>query len=332
VNATDENGNLPASVKPIYWDIRFSNFCNFRCRICGPWSSSKWYHDAAELGMLSRDARLTTCANNTEVLFEQLGDLAMVAEEISFAGGEPLIMEEHYRILDMLIAKGLTNVRLRYNTNLSMLNFRGASVLDYWKQFPNVWVAASLDGSGLQGEYQRKEQNWEQTISNMIAIKKECPEVYLVIAPTISVFNVFQIAGLHRQLVEKNLIDVKDFFINMLEQPEYYSIQMLPCNLKEKVGVLIKEHIEWISNQPSRSNNTPKTEGKKIETLVSFVNIKSTIQNFETLISFMNAKNTSQLIPQFRDITVKLDALRQENFSETFPELKSLMEDCPLTM
>src|SRR5579864_1540050 len=43
VNSTDENGNLPPEIKPVYWDIRFSNFCNFRCRICGLWSSSKWY-------------------------------------------------------------------------------------------------------------------------------------------------------------------------------------------------------------------------------------------------------------------------------------------------
>jgi len=34
--------------KPIYWDIRFSNICNMRCRMCGHVSSSKWLNDAKE--------------------------------------------------------------------------------------------------------------------------------------------------------------------------------------------------------------------------------------------------------------------------------------------
>ena len=42
----------------------------------------------------------------------------MDVEEIYFAGGEPLVMQEHYTILEKLIEAGRTDVRLRYNTYL----------------------------------------------------------------------------------------------------------------------------------------------------------------------------------------------------------------------
>ncbi|GAB5538263.1 MAG: hypothetical protein Salg2KO_03660 [Salibacteraceae bacterium] len=52
VHETKDDGTV-INAKPIYWDIRISNLCNFKCRICGHHSSSKWYEDAKALGETS---------------------------------------------------------------------------------------------------------------------------------------------------------------------------------------------------------------------------------------------------------------------------------------
>jgi len=39
---------------PVYFDIRFSNVCNLKCRICNFSSSSSWYNDDLALGISSR--------------------------------------------------------------------------------------------------------------------------------------------------------------------------------------------------------------------------------------------------------------------------------------
>ena len=56
-----------------------------------------------------------------------------------------MITDKHYDILDHLIAENKTNALLQYNTNLSNLNYKKKSIIDYWKQFKLVQVRASLD-------------------------------------------------------------------------------------------------------------------------------------------------------------------------------------------
>ena len=45
---TNNNGTVD-SVDLSYWDFRFSNLCNYKCRTCSPESSSSWVSDAKEI-------------------------------------------------------------------------------------------------------------------------------------------------------------------------------------------------------------------------------------------------------------------------------------------
>ena len=116
---------LEVKEPPVYFDIRFSNVCNLRCRICGPWSSSSWYNDAVELGMTNRNcAAITQSFTDTNKFFKELEQILDSLEELYFAGGEPLVIEEHYKVLELLIAKKKTNVRLTYNSNFSSFKYK----------------------------------------------------------------------------------------------------------------------------------------------------------------------------------------------------------------
>ena len=90
--------------------------------MCGVYSSSKWHQEAMELhgDTTGADTKgvLEFNSNGKEDVFKQVDRFINDVEEIYFAGGEPLVMEEHYLILEKLIAAGRTDVRLRYNTNL----------------------------------------------------------------------------------------------------------------------------------------------------------------------------------------------------------------------
>lgn len=48
-NKTDETGYT--TIKPVSWDYRFSNLCNFKCRMCGSMLSSSW--EAEEKNMIT---------------------------------------------------------------------------------------------------------------------------------------------------------------------------------------------------------------------------------------------------------------------------------------
>ena len=48
VETTDPDG-YSHDFRLNYWDFRFSNVCNLKCRMCGPELSSAWYQDQIEM-------------------------------------------------------------------------------------------------------------------------------------------------------------------------------------------------------------------------------------------------------------------------------------------
>jgi radical SAM protein with 4Fe4S-binding SPASM domain len=131
---TNEDGSLDR-FEMTYWDIRFSNLCNLKCRSCGHIFSSQWYQDQAKLagGDWKQQNSVLNYAGRTELdMWEQLEPHLDYVEQIYFAGGEPLLMEEHYRILEELVQRKLFHVRLIYNTNFTHTELKGKSVFEYW--------------------------------------------------------------------------------------------------------------------------------------------------------------------------------------------------------
>ena len=110
-----------------YWDIRFSNLCNLSCRSCGHIFSSSWYQDQARLASgdwAEKNIALNYAGRTSTDMWEQLVPHLDYVEQIYFAGGEPLMMAEHYNILDKLERRGRFDVRLIYNTNFTHVKLK----------------------------------------------------------------------------------------------------------------------------------------------------------------------------------------------------------------
>ena len=84
-----------------------------------------------------------------------------------FAGGEPLIQDKHYEILQYCIDNNLAkDIDLVYNTNFSKLKYKKWNVLELWKHFKRVACGTSLDDFKERGEYQRTNIKWDDVIAN----------------------------------------------------------------------------------------------------------------------------------------------------------------------
>jgi radical SAM protein with 4Fe4S-binding SPASM domain len=290
-----------------YWDIRFSNLCNLKCRSCGHIFSSQWYQDQAKLAGGNWKDRNTVLnyAGRTETdMWSQLEPHLDYVEQIYFAGGEPLLMEEHYRILDELVRRKRFDVRLIYNTNFTHTDLKGKSVFEYWQQFESVAVGASLDASGDRGEYIRKGTNWavvEQNRKDMLAI---CPDVDFYISPTLSIMNAWHLPDFHRDWVKQGLIRAQDLNVNILQDPAYYRIDIAPIKYKQRLRIKFEEHIEWL-----------KTQGDSLGRAT---------QGFESAVSFMMTTDNTHLIDTFWRKTHELDDIRKENILDVIPELEAL--------
>jgi len=289
-----------------YWDIRFSNLCNLSCRSCGHIFSSSWYQDQAKLagGNWKAQNKVLNYAGRTETdMWTQLEPHLDYVEQVYFAGGEPLLMEEHYRILDELVKRKRFDVRLIYNTNFTHTDLKGRSVFEYWKQFKSVAVGASLDDMGLRGEYIRKGTNWgvvKQNRRDMLAI---CPDVDFYISPTLSIMNAHHLPDFHRDWVAKGLIRAGDLNVNILQDPLHYRIDIATAEYKAVLTAKWRSHIEWLRPLDPLGRAT---------------------QGFESAIAFMNATDNTPLIDTFWRKTYELDSIRKENILDVIPELKAL--------
>jgi organic radical activating enzyme len=306
VERTLEDGTHP-EFKIRYWDVRFSNLCNFSCRTCGPIFSSNWYNDHVRLydrkpDVLGRDMlRVEYTTGNEDDMIAQMLPHIPYLEQVYFAGGEPLIMKEHYFMLEKLIEAGKTDIRIQYNTNFSELAFKDKHVFEYWKHFKNVSVGASLDASGPRAELMRKGTNWKQTVENRQRMIAEVPHVDFYISATVSAMNVLHVLDFHKEWVDLGLIDAKDLNINICQGPEWYRVDILPKKFKEKVLIpAYAQHIAWLEPQDKLQRAT---------------------NGFKSIVNFIQAQDQSNLYPKFISETNKLDKLRGESTWKTFPEI-----------
>jgi hypothetical protein len=237
-------------------------------------------------------------------MWEQLEPHLDYVEQVYFAGGEPLLMTEHYRILEELLRRGRTDVRLIYNTNFTHTDLKGRSVFEYWKQFDSVAVGASLDASGARGEYIRKGTVWSTVEENRRLMLATCPEVDFYISPTLSIMNALHLPDFHREWVAAGLIKPQDLNVNILQDPPFYRIDIAPAEYKAVLTQKYYQHLDWL-----KSVGDP---------------LGRATQGFESAITFLNATDNTQLLDSFWRKTHELDDIRTESWSRALPELKAL--------
>ena len=282
---------------PIFIDFRFSNLCNFRCRSCGPGQSTSWITESKKLFNKLNAKKIDNWTDNDN-LWDALEFIYPTLDTIYFAGGEPLILDGHYKMLEFLIAKGKTDITINYNTNLSMLKYKQYDLESLWSNFKKVNLWVSCDGYGTTAEYIRKELNWEEFNANIDIVKDKVS----TISSVISLLSIYSMPDLLLWSMSKNIA----IFGTTLIGPRYLSCQILPDTEKDKIIAYYKTFIEA---------NKDKLSKQQIYNIFDWLRfLKGTIDNRE------------QLEREFKRITIILDNSRGESFSKTVPQLAEWYE------
>jgi len=314
IASTADDGTIP-ELQLKYWDFRFSNYCNLACTTCSPLFSTQWSKDFKKLHPGADKYSETRLIDLKEAnkFWDDIEYNLDAMSEIHFAGGEPLIMPEHWRILDLLVERGKFNVNLRYSTNGTTLGTKKQNVLEYWKKFKYVHLSLSIDGAGDAFEHIRYKGKWASTLENLKKIRYS-GAVDFWYHPTVSVLNIFRITELHEELHKKDLIPLESvhperrfcmenywvdrFHINPLFTPDYYAITVMPEILKEQAAEKLTKY------------------GKKLEadTGIPF-------HGWQGIIDFMYQADNSHLWQQFKLKSKKIDYVRNTNVFKISPEL-----------
>ena len=292
---TDHDGTCK-EFKLRYWDFRFSNLCNYKCRSCGPLYSSAWIPDAKKLGY---NKYVEEKVISNDITNEFIDKHIMDVERIYFAGGEPMLMDQHWYILRKLSELKRREVKLMYNTNLSTLYRKKESALEYWKNFKYVQISPSIDEIDERAELIRSGTVWK-TVENNLNILSKQDNIHLAPNITVSSLNVFRLPQIIQRLFD---FGIRDFNLNKVWSPSHYHVSVLPDEIRKQTIKNIRDFC-----LKHKSNN----------------NIDLTSRFNQVIHELKKPQNVSEIV-NFRSFTTRLDIIRNENTYETIPELKVML-------
>jgi len=303
-----------------YLDIRFNNLCNFKCRTCNPFFSSQLAVEVLKNTELQKYANVLNKSlfQNKDIMLEVEKHYPHV-NHIYFAGGEPMMQEEHWEILKYFVETGTAkDVSLVYSTNMSKLSYKNQSIFDYWKHFKNVHVQMSIDAEGKRAEYWRDGTVWEDVFNNIKLIKDN--NIRYSIHSVIAWVNIYSYIDLVKLLLKEHITVGHNLTIWCLEdnsiihpitnkttKTEAFSLQALPDFKKEEISIAIDDFINYLNEN-------------KID-----AGIDNIINNMENIKSFMMAKTTEHTPELFKKNNT-LDKIRGKAFLDYFPEHMNMKE------
>lgn len=180
------------SSAPFYMDLKLSNVCNLKCRMCSPQASSliqkeeekhnpyfkgdSYWHQSKFLG-----------THNEETFLKWLPNI----ERITFTGGEPFMGKENKEVLKLMIDKGdAKRIDLHFNTNGM---FMGDDIISMLQEYRDVSLAFSVDDIGKRLNYHRSGANWEVIRKNILKAKEFLPDAWIAIFSTVNNYNIWYI-------------------------------------------------------------------------------------------------------------------------------------------
>jgi MoaA/NifB/PqqE/SkfB family radical SAM enzyme len=300
-------------------ELKLNNLCNLKCRMCHPMDSTSWddwsevkefykkesniMYAIVEEHNLENKPHLDKFQDNPE-WWASLEKLLPHFRRVEFAGGEPLMDPQHYRILDMLTPYG-HQIEIKYATNLSMLGKSNRTVWEYWPKFKSVAVNVSIDGIGNVYDYVRGNASWAELINNIKQIQT-IPNISRIVgAVTVQVSNVLILD----KMIKYFLNDLGIVFhTHRVEYPKVLSAQVLPGKLR----ALAIQRLQDVSYQVKDFKLV-----KEYPQLLEY-----TLGQIQDNINYLQAKDQSDKWKDCVEFNRRLDATRDQNFLDVTPEFK----------
>ena len=317
VSTMSKEGQLPTDIP--YFDLRLGNMCNLKCIMCSPHDSSSWIKDwklqyPKYTDDLKQDQGWDPSFDYTWYkkgsFLDSMKNQAKYIKELYFAGGEPLMIPEHYAILEFMVAENYAkDCVVRYNSNGTEISDR---LLELWTHFKEVKFNFSIDAVGEKNDYIRYPSNWESLVANMHKLDNTSDNVTVNMACAVQLLNVGSLVELAQWKLDQNFKKINRapygaglIGLHLVYFPSYLNIRTLPKDVKQSVAESISTFVNTYNTQEFESNPYGK-------------------ERWLGIVDYMNSEDWSHKLSaaiQYLDIC---DNTRNLNFRNTFEELRNI--------
>jgi organic radical activating enzyme len=276
--------------RPTLIDVRWNTTCNLSCNYCAPSCSSGW---AALKGVPVK--------SGTRPYYEQVCDYLEQHKdnirEVALVGGEPLLLPENVRLLDVIPKD--CSLALITNGSVDLTNNK---IFRKLTERRRVGWSISFDNTGEQFEYVRYGGSWDlllsniKQIQNLIATQGHWGGIHAVY----NLYNATQLVEFTRFARENNL----DMHWQSLYQPDCLD----PQRLGPEIRALALAEIDSLLS----TSLLQKTERPFFE---------SVRQNFNQSQDDLR----EDLDQHIKDIENKYHPDQQGKFAQLWPEISKLL-------
>lgn len=244
-DGVEVNSDYTVNNKPLWVELKVSNFCNLKCIMCSTHSSYKRVQDLDIITKYQRDGHETRLLRPT-VLFNSLNEwpeLWDTVQVLQFTGGEPIINEEHYQLLAGIPDELKAKIKLRYATNISHIKFKQYDLIEIWSKFKHTNIKVSMDGIGDVYNYIRQDGDWDTVYNNMLTLST-VPNIDLAAGITVQAHNIFQMPEFYN-FWKQSPIDLKFITANMLQTPKYLSASLWHGEYRDAIMEKLGNANDW---------------------------------------------------------------------------------------
>lgn len=341
---------------PKYVEVSFSNKCNFKCSYCGPSFSSQWVQEIQKHGAypttdqfnnldwLKSTNRMpykhTEHNPYVDAFWEWWPDLYRDLDTFRITGGEPLLGQDTWRVLDYIIDEEDPNreLNLSINTNLGIPDklvdrfIEKINRLEDGNKVKSFVVYTSVEGWGEQAEYGRNGLVFSRFWDNMNKILTKCPTVTIGIMST---YNALSVPSYDKLI--KGVYDLKKEYAStdrawttpvsldasFLRHPFHQTVQVLPQSFADTV----KSH-----GQLAESLQEIVHDGEHNKSGVTFGYTMMEIPKLHRIHDWMVSHQEADVLRRNQHNFYKFfnahDERRGTNFVKTFPELEEFYNYC----
>ena len=343
VSETNEDGSIPPKIR--YIDLRLGSKCQLACVMCSPHDSTGWIKEWNEMYPQMKNEKLKNTSGwhnkgrndgasynwhkNNPRFWSDLMDQIPHMYQLYFAGGESLIIDEHYELLEECIKRGhAKNMELRYNSNA--VEWRD-DLFDLWAEFKRVRFHYSIDAFGEQNDYIRYPSKWDHQVEQMWKLDATSSNVELTSATTIMALNVAYIPEFVKWKTQAGFkkwnkwpLGAGGINMHFAYWPPQLNLKVLPQNVKDRITEKYeKEFYPWIEENWDQFTGV-KEAGIDKET---FLNANYGLKRFKGIINFMNAEDWSARLPETKEYLNLVNKQRrwENKFLEVFPIFKDII-------
>ena len=286
IRVTNADGSIN-SVDYEFIELRLGNICNVACRTCNPFSTSRWVKDWNEVNPENPQTIDQNMFNwpTDQNFWDKLIQHCDSLRIVYINGGEPLLIDKHMSFLQDLIDRDVAK-------NITLVYSTNCTIVNHeyeeiWKKFKHVQLMLSIDALGAHNHFIRHPTKWAKVLETISWVKdlSEFDNISYNIMCTVSIYNIWYLKEFHEFFKEVPYIS-----LNFVTDPAYQDASRLP-------------------------------EAIKLAVLKKYAGCSF----YDTIEQYLGQKESVNDLTEFMQKTLKMDELRKNNFSQTFPELYKLL-------